>query len=85
MNPFDGIILDAPILEGDKQSLSGTRVNIPGIGEVVFAPTSASDFPDMNMTHQELIAKFWMLEIRIQDLTTRLQSLELMTHDSRSD
>lgn len=79
-DPFSGPVLDAPVLEGDEQSLSGTRVHIPGVGDVTFAPNSASDFPDMEMTHQELVVQFWNMRIRQEQLEARLQSLELMAN-----
>lgn len=84
-NPFTAPILTRPVHEGDNQSLSGTVVNIPGVGDVVFAPNSATDFPNMEMSHEELVARYWHIEIAIQDLTTRLQSLELMAHGNRDD
>lgn len=80
---FNSPILSAPVLEGEQQSLSGTEVDIPGVGKVIFAPQSASDFPNMEMTHQELVMRYWHIEIAIKDLTTRLQALELMAHGRR--
>jgi hypothetical protein len=79
-DPFSSPILAAPVLEGDEQSLSGTRVEIPGVGEVIFAPNSASDFPDMEMSQQELVVQFWNMRIRMEQLETRIQSLELMAN-----
>lgn len=78
--PLTRPILPEPILDGEEQSLSGTVVDIPGVGRVTFAPQSASDFPNMDMSLQELTVKYWYMEIAVQDLATRLQALELMAN-----
>jgi len=66
-------ILDAPVLEGDAQSLSGTEVDIPGVGKVTFAPSSASDFPNMNMSQAEMCVMLWDQEYRLQALEQRMR------------